>query len=154
MLGDAELDGTLSITLQTIPSLGDSFKIISANNITGQFSNVVGTDIGNDLILKVVYQTDAVLVEAINAAIPGDLDGDGFVGINDLNLILTNWNQTVPPGDAIADANGDNFIGIADLNAVLGNWNAGTPPTDQANIPEPTTLILFFILSPTLTRRR
>jgi hypothetical protein len=71
--------------------------------------------------------------------LPGDLDGDGFVGINDLNLILTNWNQTVPPGDALADANGDDYIGIADLNAVLGNWNAGTPPTDSANIPEPAT---------------
>ncbi|MEZ6192944.1 MAG: hypothetical protein R3C45_16855 [Phycisphaerales bacterium] len=29
----------------------------------------------------------------------GDLDGDGFVGITDLNIVLGNWNQNVTPAD-------------------------------------------------------
>ena len=70
----------------------------------------------------------------------GDLDNDGFVGITDLNLVLSNWNQNVPPANPAADPSGDNFIGIEDLNIVLGNWNAGTPPGEAANIPEPGTL--------------
>lgn len=58
----------------------------------------------------------------------GDLDSDGFVGISDLNLVLTNWNQSIPPGDPSADTSGDNYVGIEDLNQVLANWNNGTPP--------------------------
>ena len=35
--------------------------------------------------------------------IPGDLDGDGFVGLGDLDIILNNWNMWIPPGDDRAD---------------------------------------------------
>jgi hypothetical protein len=68
----------------------------------------------------------------------GDLDGDGFVGITDLNVVLGNWNQNVTPGDPLlGDPTGDGFVGINDLNAVLGNWNSGSPPSVDVNIPEP-----------------
>lgn len=72
----------------------------------------------------------------------GDLDGDGFVGLDDLNLVLSNWNQNVPPGDPLADPSGDGFVGIDDLATVLGHWNAGTlaPP---ASVPEPVGLTMF-----------
>jgi hypothetical protein len=74
----------------------------------------------------------------------GDLDGDGFVGINDLNVVLGAWNQGVTPGDwTLGDPSGDGFVGIEDLNTVLGNWNAGTPPDTRQVIPETNTLILF-----------
>jgi hypothetical protein len=76
--------------------------------------------------------------------ITGDLDGDGFVGITDLNIVLGNWNQAVPPGNTQADPSGDGFVGIEDLNKVLGNWNAGTPPASGA-VPEPTSLALLLI---------
>jgi PEP-CTERM motif-containing protein len=71
--------------------------------------------------------------------ITGDLDGDGFVGISDLNIILGNWNLNVPPANPLADPSGDGFVGIDDLNQVLGNWNAGTPPAPAA-VPEPGSL--------------
>ncbi len=60
--------------------------------------------------------------------IPGDLNDDGFVGIEDINIVLGNWNQTVtPPGDLLqGDPSGDGYVGIEDLNVVLPNWNAGT----------------------------
>jgi PEP-CTERM motif len=32
--------------------------------------------------------------------IVGDLSGDGFVGIDDLNVVLGNWNAGTPPGGA------------------------------------------------------
>jgi hypothetical protein len=73
-------------------------------------------------------------------ALIGDLNGDGFVGIADLNIVLGAWNQNVTPGDPLAgDPTGDGFVGIADLNLILGNWNTGTPPISGANIPEPTS---------------
>jgi hypothetical protein len=85
----------------------------------------------------------------------GDLDGDGFVGINDLNIILGNWNQNVPPANPLADPSADGFVGIDDLNTVLGNWNAGTPPpTSGTAVPEPATLTLLTLAGSALLRRR
>jgi len=73
----------------------------------------------------------------------GDLDGDGFVGINDLNIVLGAWNQSVLQGvSLLGDPSGDGFVGIDDLNAVLGNWNAGTPPGGSA-VPEPGAVVIL-----------
>jgi len=81
---------------------------------------------------------DDVSIVATNPVIIGDLNGDGYVGILDLNLILGAWNASITPG-AAADPSGDGLVGIEDLNMVLGNWDAGTPPGQNA-IPEPGTL--------------
>lgn len=87
-------------------------------------------------------------------AIDGDLDGNGFVGIDDLNLVLANWNQNVPPADPAADPSGDGFVGIDDLNLVLANWNTGAPPASNT-VPEPAGLALSLLLAaPVLARCR
>ncbi len=86
-------------------------------------------------------------------SIVGDLDGDGFVGITDLNLVLGSWNATVLAGDP-ADPSGDLFIGIEDLNVVLGNWNAGTPPPPGSVVPEPASLALFTMAGLSILGRR
>ena len=85
-----------------------------------------------------------VTLDVPGVQLPGDLDADGFVGISDLNIVLGNWNQDVPPGDPLADPSGDHFVGIEDLNTVLGNWNAGTPPGEVSGaVPEPGALALL-----------
>ena len=89
----------------------------------------------------------------VNGPLDGDLDGDGFVGINDLNIVLGLWNQNVTAGDP-GDPSGDGFVGIDDLNFVLGNWNAGTPPTGSASIPEPGTAAVLSVGGLILMRRR
>ena len=65
--------------------------------------------------------------ELLTDFVTGDLTRDGFVGVEDLNNVLSYWNQPPPvirPADY--DPTYDDFIGIEDLNYVLGNWNAGT----------------------------
>ena len=95
------------------------------------------------------------------ASLPGDLNGDGYVGLDDLQLILDHWNQSVTLGDAamgdIAGPGGsgpDGYVGLDDLQPVLDHWNEGTLPQDYAAIPEPTTLGFDLMLLPMLIRRR
>ncbi|GAB4192076.1 MAG: hypothetical protein Kow00105_06130 [Phycisphaeraceae bacterium] len=78
----------------------------------------------------------------IGDVLVGDLDRDEFVGISDLNLLLSNWNQSTPPVIPTADPSGDGYVGIEDLNMVLGNWNApeGPQPPGQT-VPEPITIV-------------
>ena len=84
----------------------------------------------------------------------GDLNGDGYVGLDDLQLILDNWNRNVRDG-FIADVNGDNYIGLDDLQAVLDDWNKGVvPPSPSANIPEPASLTLLGLGGLAVLRRR
>ncbi len=89
-----------------------------------------------------IYSNGIRIAAVPDPGLLGDLDSDGFVGINDLNIVLADWNQNVPPADPLADPSGDGFVGIDDLNTVLGNWNAGTPPVVNMNIPQPATLSL------------
>ena len=109
--------------------------------------------------------TGAFFIDDISAAVvlAGDLNGDGFVGIDDLNIVLSYWNQNVLTGDKLrGDPTGDGFVGIDDLNAVLGNWNVGTPPLDLADAatPEPRSIAILIVggawwltKSPTVTGR-
>jgi hypothetical protein len=146
--GEVDLAGTtidLDLLAGFTPAVNQAFDLLTGTTITG-LPVVDGSDYvlwqtgivagGNGQVLRATYL----------GALVGDLNGDGFVGIADLNIILGAWNQNVTPGDPLAgDPSGDGFVGIADLNVVLGNWNAGTPPANNANIPEPTTLGIWFL---------
>jgi len=155
--GFASLAGALEITFTPgyTPILGDSFTVLTANGITGSFDTILApAGFAFDVTYPDGVDLELTVIQA-GAALPGDLDGDGFVGINDLNIVLANWNQNVPPANPLADPSGDGFVGIDDLNEVLGNWNAGTPPVNTNNIPEPSTILSFLCLaSYNLTRRR
>jgi len=54
---------------------------------------------------------------------PADLDGNGVVDLNDLNLVLANFGQQVPQGDA----NGDGWVDLNDLNIVLSAFGTTCP---------------------------
>jgi len=58
----------------------------------------------------------------------GDLNGDGFVGQTDLDIVLDNWGLPIPPADPRADPSGDDFVGQVDLDYVLDHWGEGTLP--------------------------
>jgi hypothetical protein len=113
----------------------------------GQIEPIEITSELGSLIQNAIW--DVVSTDPRTGVLLGDLNSDGFVGIDDLNTVLTNWNQNIPPGDPLADPTADGFVGIDDLNTVLANWNAGTPPGADAhpqeltNVPEPASLLIF-----------
>ena len=164
ILGDLTLgNAVLDVFLIDGFTLGVNqwFDIISvAGTLTGQFDGldelaVVGSFGHLDLRITYTAGDGNDIALFTRPTLPGDIDADGFVGISDLNLVLANWNQNVPPADPLADPTGDGFIGIGDLNFVLANWNAGTPPTVVIpNIPEPATLMLWGSGVTLLHRRR
>ncbi|MHC4415257.1 MAG: hypothetical protein ACYS0G_08235 [Planctomycetota bacterium] len=68
--------------------------------------------------------------EFVPDSCPWDLNGDDFVGINDLLALLAAWG---PGPDGPPDFDCDGFVGIGDLLALLANWGNcpgynGTPP--------------------------
>ncbi len=147
---DLDRDGSIDSSAEyfDIPHTADGFSQLRF----GGPSNVSSSGGG--------VHFDNVVLEIIAADAPGlagDLNGDGFVGIADLNIVLADWNNGDPPNDPIinplADPSGDGFVGITDLNVVLGNWNAGVPP-GPAVVPEPTTLALLGLGGVAMLRRR
>ncbi len=157
ILGDASLDVTVldAFTLQT----NQQFDILSITGtrtgaFTGLAEGAIVTSFGNyDLAITYLAGDGNDIALTVQPTIGGDLNGDGFVGLNDLDIVLAAWNEGVPPGDPIADANNDGYIGLDDLDIILANWNAGTPPINDANIPEPITLATMLLGSLAMLRR-
>ncbi len=71
-----------------------------------------------------INESVALLFNRSPVPAPGDLDGDGIVGVVDLLALLAAWGpcpDPCPPACA-ADLDGDCFVGVVDLLAQLGNW--------------------------------
>ena len=138
MYTTSELTGDLGSDLLGASALGSVFEIVIETN-----------DIYSDILTPAMVDITNVTVYAFdNDPNCGSIIGgcDGFVGIEDLNIVLSNWNQDVTPGDYLrGELTGDGFVGIEDLNLVLGNWNAGTPPV--AAVPEPGAVAWLSVLA-------
>jgi len=151
--GTASLAGQLDLFLLggAAPAIGGSIDILTYSTLVGAFETVNGMDLGNGTRLALIYGASALTVAV---QIDGDFDGNGFVDILDLNIVLGNWNQVAPAGAPLTgDWSGNGLVDVLDLNLVLGNWNAGTPP-GATSIPEPASLTILSMSSLFLIRRR
>lgn len=90
--------------------------------------------------------------EVILVSVDGDLNGDGSVGQNDLDVVLGHWGQFVPAGGLMwGDASGDGFVGQTDLDLVLNNWGssamagAGAQTFSSTPVPAPSALMLLAV---------
>ncbi|XAL98252.1 PEP-CTERM sorting domain-containing protein [Phycisphaeraceae bacterium D3-23] len=80
----------------------------------------------------------------------GDIDGDGFVGAADLDILLANWGSLTLPGQS-GDLNGNSRIDQGDLDIVQANFGNGTPPSV---VPEPGSLLVLGLGGLALVTRR
>ncbi|XAM00499.1 hypothetical protein OT109_03725 [Phycisphaeraceae bacterium D3-23] len=96
-----------------------------------------------DWIDQTFFETDTLT---------GDLNGDGFVGAADLDVLLAHWGDTVSAGSLIdGDPSGDGMVGETDLQIVRDAWGDGTPP---AGVPEPGWIGGVVLSALWLRRRR
>ena len=152
---DADLSGWFDVTPE-----GDAIDLADAIDNQGDPVNLSGI-----AYVRLRSVSDSVLpfgsflvsdVDYLEAlALEGDGNGDGFVGLTDLDAVLSHWNQTVASGQmALGDYTGDGYVGLSDLDVVLAGWNAGIPPSGLP-APEPgTALILSCVLGLALRRRQ
>jgi outer membrane autotransporter protein len=130
--GAANLGGTLQITTAggARPALDDSFDIINAGNVTGQFATVVNPFTGPGTLVKldVVYTPTSVLVNAVQNSFQ-----------NALSLISLTPNQTATA--AALDTALTDVRQVAVL-AYLNNLNINAVPQELERIaPEELTAI-------------
>ncbi len=120
----------------------------------GSFSAMYTLTLSDEDITGATNQVLTLQLLGEVTGLEGDLDGDGFVGLDDLDIVLGNWNQSVPPAASNADPSGDGFVGLDDLDIVLNNWNEGTPPATDV-VPEPTMAWLLGLgITGLIARRR
>ncbi len=89
-------------------SLAEIAKTMFCGNVTGHLYGD-WTDIGGNDFL-----------EECEAPCPGDVDGDGDVGVNDILAIISLWGSNDPAGDL----NGDGLVGTDDLLLILSQWGS------------------------------
>ena len=88
--------------------------------------------------------------------VDGDFNASELVDVQDLNLVLFNWNEEGVnlPNEWSHQRPDDNIrVGVAELNLVLFNWNEMA--TSAATVPEPSTVMLMLVaVSIVLCRRK
>ena len=99
----AEVIYTENLNIAPGATLDTNGYIIYASNVDNQ-----GTVIGEDDII------------IINPPIPGDANGDGFVGILDVLVVIADWG---PCDGCAGDQNEDGQASILDILLIIANWS-------------------------------
>jgi len=97
---------------------------------TSSWADITGATMGEDYWLEYHTAGDLAGYTVLTVGEPlgnADLDGDGFVGQADLDIILSAWGEAVAP-NSTPDPSGDGLVGQDDLDIVLDNWGNGIPP--------------------------
>lgn len=73
-------------------------------------------------------------LELVYHALPVDLDGDGLIGIAELNAVRENYGKIAPFADFDLSRT---YVDFADLNFVRNNFGSAYYPRDSNPVPEP-----------------
>ncbi len=76
---------------------------------------------GGEVVGSLAAATYDLQATISDSPCPGDATGDGTTDLADLNLVLANWQTSVPVGTG-GDVDFDGDVDLGDLNVVLANW--------------------------------
>lgn len=140
--GDVILDGYLNIDIDDIspgvpfvPTLGQTFNIITANSVTGTFDYADVSGMPAGLAFHIEYLSNAVQLQVVNKPIfDADFDDDGDVDPTDLAIwqVAYDLNQ-LGDADGDNDSDGRDFLiwqrqfGSAPLTALAANVTVPEP---------------------------
>ncbi len=117
---------------------GGTTMVLNAATAIGDDGSIVG--IGTD---SLGHTGQGFLIR--ETSLDGDANLDGKVDINDLTIVLDNYNRTSGMTWGTGDFNGDGKVDINDLTIVLDNYNQsiGSPAGGVSAVPEPGTWALL-----------
>ena len=156
------VDGTLALDIQNgfTPVLGDAWHVVRTyytDYFHGTFDRVTGALFSADLALAVTYDYDTSDYDAgvkLRASIPGDVDFDGDVDIQDISMLASNWDMASGAVWADGDFDQDGGVDIEDLSLLASNWSTGVADGYGAPaVPEPGCLALVTLGGLAVIRR-
>lgn len=132
---DDDVLGTRTVDILLSTDGGGTFGPIATGTADDGAWNWIVPDIGTEQAVLRVEVIDADgnrgfddsdgLFGIDGTVLIGDVSGDGSVGVDDLLIVIGDWNCA---GAACAgDVDGDLLVGVDDLLLVIANWGAGTP---------------------------
>lgn len=142
--GDTVLDGYLNIDIDGgfVPSLGNTFNIISANTVSSEFDYADVSGMPAGLTFQINYLSNAVQLQVVNTPFfSADFDNDGDVDATDLAIWRGAFNL-----NQLGDADGDNDSDGANL--LIWQRQFGSHPGAGAGsgaVPEPMALALLIV---------
>ncbi|MBX3353643.1 MAG: hypothetical protein KF684_11990 [Phycisphaeraceae bacterium] len=145
---NAALDGVLEVALSGgyDPGWGDSWRILSAGVVSGDFSALLLPELADDSLTWWSSRTETDYLLGVRHI--ADLDNDGTVGFSDLNTLLADFGVA---GSGLAgDINADGVVDFADLNTLLGAYGLSAARA----VPTPGAAIVFLSAGAVLGLRR
>ena len=87
-----------------------------------------------------------------HSIVPGDVDADGDVDLDDFDLLAANMQMAVEDGSNDGDFDENNFVDIVDFAIMALNMGFGGP--DEVLLPEPASIMLLGLGGIAALRRR
>ena len=123
-------DGSSWVNLETVGPTGSEvsggwfqkqFLVSDFVDLTDQFRiRFIASDTNPQSIVEA--GVDGVRLLSVECGVPGDIDGDGSVGVSDLLILLAEWGLCADCNDCPADLDGNCTVGVSDLLILLANW--------------------------------
>ncbi len=109
---------------------------------SGVFNETVPLAIGPVEAQPLIGMPATILSQHPVTLVPGDANGDGRVGINDLTIVLSDFDRSVGLGAwAQGDFVGDATVDINDLTIVLSNFGHTSSAGLLNAVPEPASIV-------------
>ena len=97
----------------------------------GEIAGIADVESATTTITMPPADAEITAIYVPECALVGDLNGDGWVGQGDLDIVLDQWGRrttSVPPiTDPRADADNSGSVGQGDLDIVLAQWGDNCP---------------------------